>query len=142
MRSSLPHGAMLVLFSWSTVHVAGRITGFHIDDESCSGLLANNRTAQEIACQKYFTSLTNLSASLKNYSVSLPGPPLTLTVDAGTAWSCPQGRTNCFNMTFNGSGAKSVAEHVVDLVDQVLLSPLQPGDTLSTVDMTGRSDGL
>jgi hypothetical protein len=100
--------------------VTGRITGFHVDDESCSGLIMNNKTDQKIKCAVYFNSLANLSAALAHYSSDLKGPSLTLTVDAGTAWSCPGGQVGCFNLTFNGT-TKSVAEHVVDLSDGVVL---------------------
>ena len=109
-------GALLALAQLA----AARITGFHVDDESCSGLLMNNRTDQELKCAAYFRSLANVSATLAQYSSGLKGPPLTLTVDAGTAWSCPAGQAGCFNLTFNGT-TKSVAEHVVDLTDGVVL---------------------
>ena len=56
----------------------------------------------------------------RKYSSGLKGPPLTLTVDAGTAWSCPDGRSGCFNITFDGA-TKSVAQHVIDLSDGVVL---------------------
>ena len=38
----------------------GRITGFHVDDETCSGLLMNNKSGQEVLCQTFFGSLANL----------------------------------------------------------------------------------
>lgn len=98
----------------------GVIAGFHIDDESCSGLLANNRTEQEIACQLFFNKLVNVSAQVRNGSQGLPQGHLTLSVDTGTGWVCEQGQTNCFNLTFNGE-TKSVAEHVVDLADMTVL---------------------
>ena len=62
----------------------------------------------------------NVCIMNRNYSVGLRGPPLTLTADAGTAWSCAEGQSGCFNLTFNGS-TKSVAEHVVDLTDGAVL---------------------
>jgi hypothetical protein len=99
---------------------AGRIAGFHVDDESCSGLLMNNKTKQEIVCAKYFHSLANLSATLRNYSSDLKGPALTVTVDTGTAWSCPTGRSGCFNVTYNGT-TQSVGDHVIDLADEIVL---------------------
>ena len=95
-----------------------RITAFHVDDESCSGLIQDNRTAQIISCNRFFTSLVNLSSALEA-SKSLPAP-LRLSVDAGTGWVCQTGATNCFNLTFNGT-TKSVAQHVVDLADEVVL---------------------
>ena len=100
--------------------VAGRVAGYHVDDETCSGLLQNNETDQKIKCAAYFQSLTNLSATLAQYSATLKGPPLTLTVDAGTAWTCPTARTGCFNLTYRGK-TQSVAEHVIDLADAVVL---------------------
>ena len=102
------------------VPAAGRVAGFHVDDESCSGLLMNNETDQKIKCAAYFGSLANLSATLARYSAGLKGPPLTLTVDAGTAWTCPTARAGCFNLTFGGK-TQSVAEHVIDLADAVVL---------------------
>jgi len=47
-------------------------------------------------------------------------------VDAGTGWVCPQPKPctppycGCINITFNGA-TKSVASHVVDLADEVVL---------------------
>jgi len=109
-----------VILAMLACPAAGRITGFHVDDERCSGLLMNNRTQQEIVCGEYFDSLADLSATLRNFSSALKGPPLTLTVDAGTAWSCATGASGCFNLTYNGT-TKSVGEHVVDLADDVVL---------------------
>jgi len=60
-----------------------------------------------------------MSATLKRLSDGLP-VPLKLHVDAGTAWSCPTGSEGCFNVTYGGV-TKSVADHVVDLSDEVLL---------------------
>eukprot|EP00039_Didymoeca_costata_P023559 m.7509 g.7509 ORF g.7509 m.7509 type:complete len:307 (+) comp3725_c0_seq1:93-1013(+) len=102
--------------------INGRITGFHIDDETCSGLTIDGHTKpeQELLCAKFFASLSNITQLLKKVNPSLPGNPLTLTVDAGTGWVCTPGATNCFNLTYNGS-TKSVAEHVVDLADFVVL---------------------
>jgi hypothetical protein len=104
------------------------LIGFHVDDESCSGLLnyGHNRTEQTIKCAKFFGSLANLSATLAAESdvLSKRGAgkwaQLKLAVDAGTAWSCPTGRKECFNLTF-GNKTTSVAQHVIDLADEAVL---------------------
>jgi hypothetical protein len=90
-----------------------------VDDESCSGLIQDNKTAQLISCNRFFSSLVNLSSAVAEASKSLPAT-LRLAVDAGTGWVCQTGATNCFNITFNGA-TKSVAQHVVDLADEVVL---------------------
>tara|TARA_B110000208_G_scaffold41746_1_gene55259 strand:- start:91 stop:1050 length:960 start_codon:yes stop_codon:yes gene_type:complete len=105
-----------------------RLVGFHVDDESCSGLLnyGHNRSEQTIKCAKFFASLANLSATLAAESSALEKrgagswAKLQLAVDAGTAWSCPTGTKECFNLTFGGKTV-SVAEHVIDLADEAVI---------------------
>ena len=42
----------------------GLMQGYHIDDESCSGLVYDNVTQQLVKCRIYLTSLANASAEL------------------------------------------------------------------------------
>ncbi len=95
----------------SSVRKQTLIQGYHVDNEQCSGLFQNNRSAQEVICHTFFTRLSNLSAEVHTY-----GTGMVLSVDAGTAWSCPPGATTCFNITFHNK-TQSVAAHVVDLAD-------------------------
>ena len=116
MRSQRVH-ALLLLVNLA-VPVLARLQGFHVDDESCSGLVQDNATAQVARCARFFAGIANLTAEIEE--AGLPGVPLTISVDTGIAWICPAGATNCVNMTW-GSATKSVGEHVVDLADEVLL---------------------
>lgn len=117
------HGFSPLLFAAAILlplapQASARLAGYHVDVESCSGLIQDNATAQVAQCATFFGQLANMSAALK--AAALPGPPLRLSVDVGTAWVCPTGATNCVNMTYNGVN-KSVAEHVVDIADEVVL---------------------
>ena len=105
------------------------ITAFHVDQETCSGLVHDNVTRQHIMCAEFLGSLANLSAALartsQNLSRASAETRLRMAVDAGTGWVCPQPQPctppycGCVNITFNGD-SKSVAEHVVDLADEIL----------------------
>ena len=105
-----------------------RLVAFHVDDESCSGLLnyGHNRSEQTIKCARFFASLANLSATLAAESSMLEKrgagswAKLQLAVDSGTAWTCPTGTNGCFNLTFGGKTV-SVAEHVIDLADEAVI---------------------
>eukprot|EP01050_Picozoa_sp_SAG11_P025887 SAG11_NODE_6003_length_1412_cov_1.342727_2_plen_251_part_01 len=76
----------------------------------------------------FFAELTKTSATIRNMSAQLKRPtPLKLAVDAGTGWVCPQPSSfcpgpycGCRNITFNGE-TKSVASHVVDISDEIVL---------------------
>jgi len=103
------------------------ITGFHVDDETCSGLAHDNVNNSQLAkCSKFLGSLANESAALAGANFSgLPQGRLKLTVDAGVGWICPQPKCSppycgCINISF-GRKNVSVAEHVVDLADEVVL---------------------
>lgn len=109
---------LCVCFGFLALPSLARLQGFHVDDESCSGLVQDNSTAQVAQCARFFASLANLTAAIEH--AGLPGAPLTVSVDTGVAWLCPAGATNCLNMTWAGA-SKSVGEHVVDLADEVLL---------------------
>ena len=115
--------ALLVLTRLSLAAV----TGFHIDDETCSGLAHDNVNNTQIGkCAKFLGSLRNESAALAGTNFSgLPQGRLKLTVDAGVGWICPQPTCSppycgCINISFGGKNV-SVAEHVVDLADKVVL---------------------
>lgn len=100
------------------------VLGFHIDDETCSGLDYNNATEQRIVCANFFDKLANLTSTYAAASTSLPRP-LTLAVDAGTGWVCPQPTCSppycgCINITWGGA-TKSVASHVVDIASETVL---------------------
>jgi hypothetical protein len=132
--------AALVLWSPYNIHTSASpllqqqqpiaiISGYHVDIETCSGLVFGNRTRQLPLCAVFFGSLANLSASLVRTSDALGrsgGTRLRMAVDAGVGWVCPQTMPctppycGCFNVTWNGQ-EKSVAEHVVDLSDEVVL---------------------
>ena len=105
----------------------GVVSGFHLDIETCSGLVYNNETAQIPICAEYLGTLANTSLQLRRLSAELGRTkPLKLTVDAGVAWTCPQQQPchppycGCFNVSFGGA-TKSVANHVVDLSDETVL---------------------
>jgi|EP01044_Picomonas_judraskeda_P002594 hypothetical protein len=105
----------------------GSVSGYHVDDETCSGLLYDNKTTQLPKCAKFFGMLANTSLQLQQLSAELGRPqPLKLTVDAGVGWTCPQQQPctppycGCFNVTFGGA-TKSVAKHVIDLADETVL---------------------
>jgi hypothetical protein len=110
--------AKLLFFGVLALPALARLQGFHVDDESCSGLVQDNSTAQVAQCARFFASLANLTAAIEH--AGLPGAPLTVSVDTGVAWLCPAGATDCINMTWAGA-SKSVGQHVVDLADEVLL---------------------
>ena len=119
------------------------VAGFHIDDESCSGLLADGGVAAQTAkCHAFFAELRNASARMRAAEHEGAGLalPLRLAVDAGTAWVCGPGAHNCFNMTASegqqhksgGTGSSSsiagadgknvsVAAHVVALADTIVI---------------------
>ena len=58
-------------------HTAALLQGFHVDDESCSGLVADNVTQQVAKCATFFTLLSNLSKTLRAASDPASGelPP-------------------------------------------------------------------
>eukprot|EP00040_Diaphanoeca_grandis_P016590 m.85801 g.85801 ORF g.85801 m.85801 type:complete len:956 (-) comp25901_c0_seq2:78-2945(-) len=91
------------------------VAGYHVDDETCSGLLSNNKTEQIILCAKFLASLTNMRMQLNQIDSRLK-----LSVDAGTSWTCPGGATGCFNITY-ANKTQSVGAHVVDLADEVVI---------------------
>lgn len=103
-----------------------RLAGFHIDMETCDGDMndGQNRSAELALCATFFGTLANVSATLKQANALLPHgtKPFILSVDSGTSWSCPEddGSTACYNVVFQGKN-KSVAAHVVDLADEVVL---------------------
>jgi hypothetical protein len=103
------------------------VSGIHVDDEFCSGRSVDNKTLQLTACAKFLGSLANKSATLAAASAHLPHHQrLTLSVDVFPWWVCPESSTcrppycGCLNITWNGY-SKSVAEHVVDIADEVVL---------------------
>jgi hypothetical protein len=103
--------------------VDGSITGFHVDDETCSGLVADNKTAQLFVCAKFFAMLQNLSDTVaaENRAHRPPSAaPLELTVDVGMGWHCGPGVGGCFNISYKGAN-KSVGDHIIDLADKVVL---------------------
>ena len=69
--------------------VGPEIAGYHVDTESCSGLVHDNVTAQRISCAAFLDMLDNLTETAKAESAGLPRR-LRLAVDAGTGWVCPQ----------------------------------------------------
>ena len=113
-----------------TMPITMPITAFHVDTESCSGLVHDNVTAQRISCAAFLGGLKNLSTTLVHASQNLnrtgDGSWLRLAVDAGTGWVCPQPQPctppycGCINISFGGKNV-SVAEHVVDLADETVL---------------------
>jgi hypothetical protein len=117
----------LLLLVDAVVLASAIVSGFHVDDEICSGLLHDNKTAQLPRCAKFLGSLANLSIQMQHLSTELHRPqPLKLAADAGVGWVCPQQQPctppycGCFNISFGGS-SKSVADHVVDLADETIL---------------------
>ena len=109
--------ALLILLASSCA--TAQITGFHVDSESCSGLLQDNKTQQLVNCAKFFGSLESLSAKLSGVT-GLPQGPLRVAVDAGTGWVCGAASTGCFNLTWKNKTAP-VSDHVVDLAQEVVL---------------------
>ena len=109
--------------------VAPEIAGIHVDDESCSGLVHDNITAQRISCAKFIHGLQNLTETAA--AASLPRQ-LRVSVDAGTGWVCPQPQSSalcphpgapycgCINITYQGV-SRSVADHVIHFSDEVVL---------------------
>eukprot|EP01045_Picozoa_sp_COSAG04_P005568 COSAG04_NODE_260_length_18679_cov_4.566439_7_plen_405_part_00 len=69
--------------------VGPEIAGYHVDTESCSGLVHDNVTAQRISCAAFLDMLNNLTETAKAESAGL-ARRLRLAVDAGTGWVCPQ----------------------------------------------------
>jgi hypothetical protein len=115
---------LLLAAAWPT---HSPISAYHIDDETCSGLVFDNKTAQLPKCAQFFGKLANTSRELRQLSAELGrAQPLKLAVDAGVGWTCPQQQPchppycGCFNITFGGA-TKSVADHVVDLADETVL---------------------
>jgi hypothetical protein len=110
---------------------AHEIDGIHVDDESCSGLVHDNVTAQRISCAKFIHGLQNLTEAAAAASAGLPRR-LRVSVDAGTGWVCPQPQSSalcphpgapycgCINITYQGV-SRSVADHVVHFSDEVVL---------------------
>ena len=117
---------LLLAAAWAR-GASARVSGYHVDDEACSGLNHDNITKQVPICAKFFGSLANTSEQLRSLSAKLGrAQPLRLAVDAGVGWVCPQQQPctppycGCTNMSFNGS-TKSVADHVVDIADEIVL---------------------
>jgi hypothetical protein len=103
---------------------AGNVDAIHVDDESCSGLVHDNVTAQRISCAKFLHNLQNLSETAAAVSASLPRR-LRVSVDAGTGWVCPQASCTppycgCINITYQGV-SRSVADHVIHFADEAVL---------------------
>ena len=103
------------------------VRGFHVDDEFCIGRLVDNETLQLTAYARFLGSLANKSATLAAASAHLPSEQrLILSVDVFPWWVCPQSSScrppccGCMNITWKGY-SKSVADHVVDIADEVVL---------------------
>ena len=98
--------------------------GYHVDQEACSGIVPFHPRAQQVAaCADFLGGL----AAQRRLLANLSSHPLRLAVDTGTGWICPQAPSTCpgpycgcINITFGGA-TESVAEHVVDLADDVVL---------------------
>lgn len=121
------------LFTTTTATVTGGpsspslVQGYHVDRERCSGRVVDNATLQISSCAQFLGSLTNVSATLASMNEGLPSKSrLQLAVDAFPWWICPEASScrppycACLNITFQGA-SKSVAEHVVDIADEIVL---------------------
>ena len=120
------HRQLLWLALGLRAGVAPEIGGIHVDDESCSGLVHDNVTAQRISCAKFIHGLQNLTeiAAAVKSAVGLPRK-LRVSVDAGTGWVCPQASCTppycgCINITYEGV-SRSVADHVIHFSDEAVL---------------------
>ena len=82
----MPMKLVAALF-FALASASALLQGFHVDDESCSGLVADNATQQVTKCASFFALLSNVSEMLHAASGQLPSgyPPLRLSVDTGTA---------------------------------------------------------
>eukprot|EP01050_Picozoa_sp_SAG11_P016818 SAG11_NODE_2343_length_3489_cov_2.504720_1_plen_302_part_00 len=87
-------------------HAEGKITGFHVDDETCNNDLRFGNLS---------TLLPPCLALLAEYSHwigNLSGTGLSLSVDTG---ACVD--TGCFNLTWNGV-SKRAEHHIIDIVNE------------------------
>jgi hypothetical protein len=118
---------LLVLALGLRAGAAPEIDAIHVDDESCSGLVHDNVTAQRISCAKFIAGLQNLTESAAAASARAGLPRRRRgSGDAGPGGVCPQGPQctppycGCINITYQGV-SRSVADHVIHFSDETVL---------------------